>query len=142
MKFICYINWWVYRTCLELLSSVMTALYHLFLGIYFFTNLTFWPSFKPMIIYRSAKGEVLKKRNFVVCSYDAQMLRNSCVASPLPSHQCLERTGEVLWRNEHFTKISVSPPDTKYEGFFFEKNTKKSDFSTCEIYFLYKLVNQ
>ncbi len=36
------------------------------LSEFVFTNLKFWPSFKPMIIYRSAKGEVLKKK-FSLC---------------------------------------------------------------------------
>ncbi len=36
--------------------------------IFFNTNLKFWSSFKPMIIYRSAKGEVLKNKFLVVCS--------------------------------------------------------------------------
>ncbi len=60
------------------------------------TNLKFWPSFKPMIIYRSAKGEVLKRKNLVVCSYEAQTLRNRCIVSPLPSQQFLEIAGQVL----------------------------------------------
>ncbi len=61
VKFILYINWWVGRTCRGLLSSVIRTLYQMFLR-FCFTNLKFWPSFKPMIIYRSAKGEVLKKK--------------------------------------------------------------------------------
>ncbi len=64
--------------------------------IIFFTNLKFWPSFKPMIIYHSAKGDVLKKIIFGVCSYEAQTLRNGCIASLLPPHQFLEQAGEVL----------------------------------------------
>ncbi len=60
--------------------------------------------------FRSAKGEVLKRKNLVVCSYEAQTLRNRCITSPLPSQQFLERAGEVLSRNVHFTKITVLPP--------------------------------
>ncbi len=127
MKFIFYINWWVDRACLGLLSSVIRALYHMFLRFLFLTNLKFWPSFKPMIIYRSAKGEVLKKVFLVVCSYEAQTLRNGCIASLLPSHQFLKRTGEVLWRNGHFTKITALPPYITYEGFFL-KTIEKNRF--------------
>ncbi len=127
MKFIFYINWWIDRTCL--VSSVMRTLYHMCVRFFLFTNLKFWPSFKPMIIYRSAKGEVLKKIFLVVCSYEAQTLRNGCIAPLLPSHQFLERTGEVLWRIGHFTKITALPPYITYEGFFFWKIYKKIDFS-------------
>ncbi len=139
MKFI-LINWWVDRTYPGLLPSVMRALYHICLS-FFFTNLKFWLSFKPMIIYRSAKGEVLKKIFLVVWSYEAQTLRNGCITSPLPSHQFLERTGEVLWRNGHFTKITVLPTYNTDEIFFF-LNIKKSISRTCEIYLLYKLVSR
>ncbi len=60
----------------------------------------------------------------VVCNYDAQTLRNGCIASLLPPHQFLERTGEVLWRNGHFTKITALPPYITCEGSFFEKYKK------------------
>ncbi len=59
-----------------------------------------------------------------MCSYDAQTLRNGCIASPLPSHQFLEQADEVLWRNERFNKITVLPAKTTYVGFFNNKNTK------------------
>ncbi len=48
----------------------------------FFSNLKFWPSFKPMIIYRSAKGEVLKKRNFVVLCVAMRPKRSEMVVLP------------------------------------------------------------
>ncbi len=38
----------------------------------------------------------VKKKNLVVCSYDAQTLRNSCILCCQPFHQFLERADEVL----------------------------------------------
>ncbi len=73
------------------------------------------------------KVKFWKKNFLVVCSYEAQTLRNGCIASPLPSHQFLERTGEVLRWNGHFTKITALPPYITYEGFFL-KNIEKNRF--------------
>ncbi len=142
MKFILYINWWVGRTCLVLLSIVMRTLYHMFLRFFFNTNLKFWPSFKPMIILSlSERWSFEEKKNLVVCSYEDQTLRNSCIASLLTSQQFLERTGEVLRWNDHFTKIIVLP-HISHMRFFFERYIEKSISWTCENYFLYKLENR
>ncbi len=70
------------------------------------------------------KVKFWREKILVVCTYEAQTLRNGCIYSPLPSHQFLERTDEVLWRNGHFTKIIVLPSYITYEGFFFEKYIK------------------
>ncbi len=73
------------------------------------------------------KVKFWEKKILVVCSYEAQTLRSGCIASPLPSHQFLERAGEVLWRNKHFTKITGLPPCITYECFFL-KNILKNRF--------------
>ncbi len=43
-----------------------------------------------------AQRKVKYKKKLVVCRYEAQTLKNSCIASRLPSHQFLERADEVL----------------------------------------------
>ncbi len=81
-----------------------------------------------IILSLSERWSFEEKKNLVVCSYEAQTLRNSCITSPLPSHQLLERTGEVLWQNGHFTKITAISPYNTGEGFFFWKKNKKNQF--------------
>ncbi len=116
VKFIFYINWWVGRRCLGLLSSVMRTLYHMFLRYIFYKS-------KILVHLQTYDNLSLSERwsfeekILVVCSYEAQTLRNSCIASRLPSHQFLERADEVLWWHEHFTKIPVLSTYTTDEFF-------------------------
>ncbi len=131
MKFIFYINWWVGRACVRLLSSVIRALYHMFLRYCFYKSkilVLLQTLIKASNTTRNQKKLFLEHVKKV--SYENWWVCQEC--SQLPSITI--RLKSIIVRRSYFFFANhyFHPQITGVGPVHAEKNWIFSIFRTCE----------